>query len=342
MKAVCSNTAWLYRVMADPGPLPAAVVRLLGQNAEDDIVGLVLDGVLEMESGSAEPEFVTAASADELLSGMRVDDIDLGVLARLSVDALKYAQDLGVRNALLLSGRLYFYNRVPASPTWLARLPTRDAVLRHLEIDTSTATSRTLDRSWKEQTSGSYEDAWLLWRRGTRSSDGTRSGTCKLYVSCALTNLDEAFAASVDVATRVGAIGLKVGRDVYSLLRPDKLVIYFHHFDELMQAAGDLRVRIGGCTPHGVPFTAQLDDRGLLSWGIDPPSGRNPLVDMDYGSWRLWVTNHLASSIVAAAADDCTTRESWQFALHRLAREGVNTHTWAPQDTIWSGGEGEN
>ncbi len=337
MKAVCANTAWLFRAMTDPGPLPADVVTALGPEARDDVAGLVLDGVLEIESDSDKPRFVTAASANEVLAETDTRGPGLGALARLSLDALKYAQDLGVPNALLLSGRLYFYNRIPASPAWLARLPTYAAVRRHLGIDGSTVTSRVLDRNWRPQSAGASADTWLLWRRDASGpARDARAGAFKLYVSCAATDLGEVFAAAADTATQTGAYGLKVGRDAYGLLRPDKLIAYFHDFDEILEAADTLRARIGGCVPHGVPFTAQLDERGLLSWGIDPPSGRKPLAITGRESWRLWVTNHLASSIVAAVTDERAAREPWQFALDRLAREGVDTHTWAPRDTIWN------
>ena len=81
------------------------------------------------------------------------------------------------------------------------------------------------------------------------------------------------------------------------------------------------------CEAHGVPFTAGLDDSGLLSWGVDPPSaGRRP---GPRESWRYRLTNQLASGIVSAQSA-ATHVEPWEFALDRLSLDCVDPSTWTP------------
>jgi hypothetical protein len=124
----------------------------------------------------------------------------------------------------------------------------------------------------------------------------------------------------------------KVGRSATGLLRPDKLVVYFRDFEPLEQAARELAIRLSGCAAHGVPFTASLGDDGLLSWGVDPLPEKGALSWRGPESWRLWVTNRLASALVSARKNITGTLQPWQFALERLRLENVDTITWAPRD----------
>jgi hypothetical protein len=80
---------------------------------------------------------------------------------------------------------------------------------------------------------------------------------------------------------------------------------------------------------QGVPFTSELDENGLLSWGIDPPSNEQALKWQERESWRVWLTNRLAIGIMSAKNAD-SSLEAWQFALYRLQQEGVDPKTWQP------------
>jgi hypothetical protein len=87
-----------------------------------------------------------------------------------------------------------------------------------------------------------------------------------------------------------------------------------------------------------VPFTAALDDDGLLSWGVDPPAAQHLLNWQPRESWRLWLTNRLANALLTARGTPAPTakpREPWEYALERLRLDGVDTDTWAPHDRLW-------
>jgi hypothetical protein len=139
----------------------------------------------------------------------------------------------------------------------------------------------------------------------------------------------------VGVAEDVGAVALKVGNDAPSLLRPDKIVLYFADLDSVSAGAARLAHELAGCPVHGVPFTAELaGSDGLLSFGIDPPRPEHAIAWQERESWRLWLTNRLAVALLAARRDGGTL-EPWQYALARLELEGIDPSTWAPPADLW-------
>jgi hypothetical protein len=162
---------------------------------------------------------------------------------------------------------------------------------------------------------------------------GSRS--FKLYVSPPAEHLREAFNATLEVLTEVRAPSFKIGRDLYGVLRPDKLVAYFGSREAVHDAGDRLRRRLEGMPAQGVPFTAALDAEELLSWGTDPPRGEH-LLAWQGPSWRRWITDRLAVALLSAKAAAATALEPWQFALDRLRLEGIETTTWTPATTIWN------
>jgi hypothetical protein len=164
------------------------------------------------------------------------------------------------------------------------------------------------------------------------------STTHKLYISPMPEFVENVFAVTLRVLTDTRVLQIKVGADVEGLLRPDKIVAYFTSLDDLRSAADVLGSRLQGCPAHGVPFTAALDEDGLLSWGVDPPESQQLLNWQPRESWRLWLTNRLANALLTAkrTPQDATHRRpAWQYALERLQLEGVDTATWTPNAGLW-------
>jgi hypothetical protein len=158
----------------------------------------------------------------------------------------------------------------------------------------------------------------------------------KMYVSPVCERISEAFQTTVAVASRFGAHSLKVGKDVYGLLRPDKIVVYFPSRQDL-EAAADCFIReLEGCPGHGVPFAADLSDNGLLAWGADPPRETQVIPWQERESWRLWITNRLASALVTAKAGCSGSDEACRFALTRVRLQGVDPGTWMPIEGAWN------
>jgi hypothetical protein len=347
VKSVGKDTALLYFTLQQPDVLPAYLRAQFGEECNQAIAELVLDGVLEIEQGAEKGgTFVSGSDAYGLLYEERESANAPGVLARLSIEALKYAQALEIDDISKLSARMYFYNRVPASPDWVRRLPTREAVAKHLGIHQGGPNWHILRQDWSEvPLTLPYAAGWRMWQGRHRDLKlASPRITYKLYVSPACESASDVFAETLQVLTQVKASKFKIGEDVYGLLRPDKIVAYFASFEELQDAAWRLRDKLGGCSAHGVPFTAELAANGLLSWGMDPPHEQQVLLWQERQSWRLWLTNRLAVALISAKGKQSGTIEPWQFAMQRLELEGVDTATWTPKIDVleedWLYGEG--
>jgi hypothetical protein len=133
----------------------------------------------------------------------------------------------------------------------------------------------------------------------------------------------------VDALTSAGARRFKIGADAQGLLRPDKIVVYMADAQELVHIARALERALDGVTPHGVPFTAELAGDGLLSWGGDPPPDAGPIGE-GVESWRLSVTRRLAEYLTAAQIAPLRRVRPSEFALARLAIDGVDVSSFAP------------
>jgi hypothetical protein len=327
VKVVDHESALLIESLRQPAHLPST----LGAD-ELSLTRLVLDGVLEVETAAG--EFVSGSSAFDVVCEVLPPPPATTKTARLSQAALRYAERLDVEDAPRLSARLYFYGRLPASPQWLARLPSRASVERFLGIEQSAPLARRLRRSWRAVEPEPPNDGWFLWgARGASAADA--ADRFKLYVSPLPESVPAAFSAAVGVAGEVGARALKVGNDASSLLRPDKIVLYFADFERVTAAASRLAEELSGCPGQGVPFTAEIADAdGLLSWGVDPPRSEHMLEWQERESWRLWVTNRLALALLVARRDGGPL-EPWRFALARIELDGIDSTTWAPRGDLW-------
>ena len=314
IKSVGHDMAALLRRLSHPSPL----------DADDDVIDLVLDGVLEIE---ADGDFLSGADALPVLCDLDHSAIEPRGIARLSLDALRHADDLLSNDPEELTRALYLYNRIPLSRFWHARFPDRVAVLAHLGADRDALSAF----RGPSETQG-----WISWSARERKPQDKSAPTYKLYVSPRPENIRDAFHAVVRALADLGGGDFKIGEDAAGLLRPDKLVAYFASREQLDRAAAAVLARLAGCPAHGVPFTAGIDDSGLLSWGIDPPETERVLSWMGRESWRLWLASKLGDAM-AFAKSSAARREiaAWQFARERVRRHGVDVERWTPTDALW-------
>jgi len=331
VRSVSRETADLLRGYANAAPLPDGVTAALGESAERAILRLVLDDVLEIEDGGC---FLSGVAAAQLLLGATPAPLPAGHIGALSLEALRHAAALDDDDSRSLAARLYRFNTRPLSPRWLARLPTTQAIGDFLGLDGAgghrTATAPGIEPFTNE--------GWLIWA-APGAAPNAGATTFKLYVSPPAELLRDALPAVLALLGSDGrAIAVKVGAELAGLLRPDKLVAYFDTEADLHRAAELVQRRLGGMPAHGVPFTAELAGNGLLSWGVDPPGEHALLAWQGSSSWRTWLANRLAASLVAARTAT-ESMPSWRFALERLRLDGVDTATFAPQGGAWPGGE---
>jgi hypothetical protein len=329
IKSVCRDTALLLHTLREPGPLPRYLNEVLGDTTNQTIAELVLDGVLEMEH---QGRFVSGSEAYSLIYWSEAAGAPQGVLARLSQEALEYAQLLAIDDIPRLSARLYFYNRIPVTARWSRRLSSEEEVSSFIGISEPSNQKR-LQRGWKGMKGSMPYTGWFQWqsRRVKAEHRGRRHGY-KLYVSPVPEAAPDAFRAALEVLEEAPAHYFKIGCDASGLLRPDKLVLYFSDYEPLEKAARDIAGLLRGCVAQGVPFTAAITEDGLLSWGADPPAEKTTLSWQEKESWRLWITNRLAVALVSARENCPASLQPWQFALERLRLERVDTTNWAPTE----------
>jgi hypothetical protein len=329
-KAADRDLALLWLTLSEPGLLPFFVVAEAAPTLEEDIEGLVLEGVLEVETAAS---FVSGAAALGLYERARAA-APPGRLAELSLEALRYGAALGELPLDELIGRLYGYHREPLRPDLERSLADEEALLAFLGAGPGTPLARQLARDWRRAERAEEAGGWLLWAARSEEAATTPHGTTfKLYVSPPLASLPGAFAVVAEVLARSRARAFKVGADAAGLARPDKLVAYFGRLEELEAAAADLAPRLAGVPAQGVPFTAEIAHGGLLSWGVDPPRAEQALSWLGPESWRLWVVRRLGAALVAARGE--AGPEAWRYALERLHREGVDVERWTPSAALW-------
>lgn len=334
IKSVCRNTALLYFSLRDPGGIPSYVQSLFGTQCRQAVAELVLDGVLEIENCGS---FISGPEAFELISDQGLSStVGQATIACLSIEALKYAQALEINDSIQLSQRLYFYNRQPVSAYWKRKLPTPEAVAAYLDIQSGSFCDAVLNRSWSRLSAPEPNYPWLSWVSRHPQSTLREKNVCyKLYVSPSCESARDTFHEAIEVLSKLQVPSFKIGSDVYGLLRPDKFVAYFWELEEMQVAADRIASRLAGCPAHGVPFTAEITHDGLLSWGTDPPEEEQTLNWTGGESWRLWLTNRLATALLQAKTAPSKTIAPWRFALERLRLQGVDTDFWIPAETIW-------
>jgi hypothetical protein len=324
-----AESARLRAALAEPALLVDSRLESLEELVP--VARLLLDGVLEVEH---EGRFVSGADAFPLVFANRELPESPGALARLSLDALDYGASLRLDDPIALSWRLYRYNTLPDSPEWRRRLPDRQAVAAYLGLDRFDARAGLLQSSAGDHRLSTHK-GWLSWYL-RRNATARKGGTLwKLYVSPRVEALPDALQAIAALVPELpGAVSLKVGATLPGLLRPDKCVLYFRTRDQLDIAAERLAAELHGLPAHGVPFTAEASGT-LLSWGLDPPEDRPILHWLGVESWRLWITNQLASALLVARTAELQTVTPARFALGRLSLEGVDPVTWAPHHDVW-------
>jgi hypothetical protein len=155
-----------------------------------------------------------------------------------------------------------------------------------------------------------------------------------VFISPAPRVAPEVFRLAVDVLAAHGAPSFKVGTGLHGLLRPDKMVAYFAHLPDMLECARTLAVALRGFPAHGVPFSAVVDDDGLVSWGLDPWNQPNPVAGQRRESWRESLTFRLARAMIIARHSPSEGVTPEAFALARIALDGVDPVTWEPRDTL--------
>ncbi|MEQ1905970.1 MAG: hypothetical protein ABL888_17405 [Pirellulaceae bacterium] len=334
MKSVCKETALVFYAMTKVGPLPHFLCEELardGSNGTQLVAELVLDGVLELQTDQG---FVSGAAAFPFLYDNQQPLDNQSHLAKISLAAIQLGQRLFSDEPMRVSAFMYFYNRNPVTPRLQRALHTDTAYEQFLGLERGGACAQVLQDNWEFTPLGPTQTGWRSWtaKKKKRLSRGTKAGF-KLYFSPTCESLPACLPTFIRTLTELAVPYFKIGADLPGLCRPDKIVAYFNSFDHVQEVGRAVAEAVGDVTVQGVPFSADLFGNGLLSWGIDPKE-MPALEGQEVASWRLWITNHIARSVLQCKGDQHATMEPWQYSLDRLRLEGIDTETWTPTDTF--------
>ena len=323
-KVAYKEVALLFYVLQHQSTLPAYTRTQNSDALNKEIARLIMEGILEI--AMEKKDFVSGAAAHDTLYTASSTPTTTSSIASLSLNALHYVAHLKATDIRAIASRLYCYNTMPT-----ASFTTPINIEAFLNI--SGETSRQLTEAWDKVNS---TGKWFSWfRKGKQPFSGEITSTYKMYISPTMELLPEAFQKALPILSASKAFSFKTGNDLHGLLRPDKMVVYFSDQQQLLSTAAQLIPALAGIKAQGVPFTAQLDDTGLLSWGVDPP-GRDVLENIEGASWRARVTERLAAAIVQAAGIGLRQQEIIDYALSKIGLEGIDTHTWIAEDNIWN------
>ncbi len=220
---------------------------------------------------------------------------------------------------------LYEYGRRPFSPRWVAAIggSSPEALSAWYGLNEQPHLRRII-QLWRARRS----DEWWHWQNPTPRSSGS-GVTWKLYVNVEPSALPVALASVAEVLVHGDAAAFKVAGNARAALRPDKLVIYFGHREDLEEAGEVLSECLGRVRPHPLPFTAPLRGSPLVTWGIDPPK-RDVMAQ---GSWRSWLCSTAAG--VVWALRPCQSEGQFLERLSaRMLADGIVTHDWMPAGAL--------
>ncbi|MDM5223541.1 hypothetical protein QUF86_22985 [Peribacillus sp. NJ11] len=334
IKSICKNTALLFYSLQQPSILPSSLKLMFGDNFLESIAKMVLDGILEIKTNGS---FISGTAAYPLLFESIFEGKMDSLIPRLSVEALKYADSLDGADFKTLIARMYFYNRIPNSPEWEKMYPSSESIFKTVGLDSRESFQSLFDQKWSYHKQSSIQSGWLSFSAKEKHTSQTENPSkFKLYISPFPKPhlIREVFQATADVLGDMNVQNFKIGQDVIGLLRPDKMVAYFSNFEDCEEAALRIRQKIDGTPAHGVPFTADFSNDGLLSWGMDPP----PTNSLPWGrfSWRLWIVTQLTNFLLESKLYRANNVEPWKYALERLQTMGIDPSTWAPPHHLFT------
>lgn len=301
------ETALVLLALQQPGALPDfALAELLDRDGAW-LRRLLLEHRIELRLDGT---FIGGGELAHRLYPM--DRIEVPALATRAID---HALSLYVDDFETLVMMLYRYNTAPITPRWRRTLGDAARIPSFLTRGGKVAFER-LMRGWEI---AGKDEHWLHVRRRHHGPSGTKTG-CKLYVSPRTAALPEIMPAVLKVLAEGGAFAFKIGNSLADLMRPDKVVAYFDHRDRLQQVADRLCSSLQGCPVQGVPFSAPIDQAGLLGWGVDPEGGGV--------SWRFCVCRSLAEGLLRARTSGVADPAA--FALRRLSDQDIDPATFRP------------
>lgn len=322
------ETAILFLHLQNHDHLPHYLALEPERDVLNMLANLLHDHVLEIWNGD---RFITGIEA--WMAFHRNDNIHKsppsGFLTELSWKAVTGAFLLPGVSAAALSKQLYSFNTLPIGDADRSRFPDKSTIREFQYPSTDPGHPLSIMNDWKLNDPNG-ESGWLGWRKTTHeySQLANRTPTFKLYISPMPEALPAVIRLVVPILDRNRAHSFKTGATLNGLMRPDKMVVYFLNLSDLFVAAREMITLLKGVPEHGVPFTSQLDERGLLSWGVDPPR-MEVISELDGGSWRSRLCDLLGNIIHQWQTEGPVESERIPYLWSRLHDAGIRPEDWA-------------
>jgi len=326
-KVAYQKVALLYFHLQQNNKLPHYLIFSGDQKINETIAGLLLDGIIEIEW---QGEFVSGPGAlAAIYNEDAVGEAQLSNhLSRLSYKAIYYAWMLNDADERSVAGSLYAFNTTPWDSSMKMRFYDKHNVKDFLFSCTNGDVLNTLNEKWHATVT--EKKVWLSWsRQGTENFENVESPRIyKLYISPLIHDVPGVLARCVPVINSSDAVSFKIGNTLQELLRPDKMVVYFYSKESLFKTAAVLRELLGVDNAQGVPFSSQLDDRGLLSWAEEPAD--EGLHSFASHSWRTMICDKLAAILVQAKENKLSWSRAIAYIEATMQAKGLDIRNWEP------------
>lgn len=325
VKVAYADTAFLYLHLQKTSLLPQLFLHRYNESLSTTLARLVLDEVLEIEYDTS---FVSGSLAVEALYGAMasLQAAAPSFLSQISMQLIANAFLLRRQQVSPLAQWLYTGNTMPWPAAAKALLATTQQVSDFLFSEAG-ETKRSLEELWHFRPPH-HRFSWFSWINPNGAYPDEQP-VYKLFISPVPEQMPAVLRILFPVLANSEAFSCKAGATVQNLLRPDKLIVYFRHYNDLCCTASALQQKLADCGVQGTPFTCQLDNRGLLSWGLDPASPTEADGE-ETGSWRTEVTEQLALAILQAKEGNTSVEQSLPFLKAKLQTAGVNMADWSP------------
>lgn len=321
-KIAWKEQAFIFLHCKNYHQLPNYVLSQPYGRYENIITEMLIDHVLELQY---EEDFISGPGASAMIfdNNWLTKNSLADKLSTLSANAIRYSLYLRNETAKSLGNKLYTFNVIPRDKNSKQYLSAAKSINDF--IYSGFEHSEMLSKNWSLNRERKY---WFSWSRNEPLAGYEHTevaGTYKLYLSPIPDAVPAFFNIAVPVLTRSNATGFKIGQTIDGLLRPDKMIAYFNNREDLFSAAKELEVLSNDIPAHGVPFTTQLDKSGLISFGID-----HAFLKLKRGySWRTWVTEVLAKTILQAKTENLSMEFLFQYIKARLFTERINIDKWS-------------
>jgi hypothetical protein len=327
VKVAYREVAMLFLHFQHFNLLPHYFIISATQHSYQILTRLILDEIIQVEWKGI---YVSGAAALPAIYGQQFleEGYIPNYLSDLSLKAIYYAWTLEETDLRSIAGRLYTYNTIPWDASMKNAFENTQDVYTFLFSKMGKSSREKMQQQWYT-VPGNEKGGWLSWRKNSRENvlNASSEQTYKLFISPLIHDVPEVFRHFVSSISDSEAFSFKAGGSLQGLLRPDKIVAYFYSQEALFKTAGLLQEKLEGFQPHGVPFSAQLDQKGILSHGTDPPEA-DVLLSTEGGSWRSFITDQLALAILQAKKSLLNWPQTMSLIRARLLTAGIDSYCW--------------